>query len=92
MYNLKDTQFAGRHDWDQEKAEKESGYTTWLTFSINIFPLELRSNGKSLKQGKGKVRIIASHKDKKKAFEKAEEVVGLLDSGKWDGGKTVRIK
>ena len=50
MYNFKDIQFAGKHDYDKENAITESGWNK--TFSVGIFKWELKSNGKSMKKGK----------------------------------------
>lgn len=92
MYDLKEIKHAGKHDWDRSCAERQSKYTDWLTFSINIYPLEIASNGKRLKKSKGKVRIIANHQDKEKAFDLAERISKLLDLNEYKGPKTVRVK
>lgn len=91
MYNRNHTQFVGRHDYDRESAER---FASWEgeTFSVNIFKWGLMSNGKQLKQLKGVVRVSGNPKEKEKVFAEAERIVNLLDEGKWDGRKTVKVK
>lgn len=91
MYNIKDIQFTGKHDYDKESAER---FASWggKSFSINIFQLKLKSNGKSMKASKGLVRVSGAPENKEKVFEMAEKIIDLLDSNKWDGRKTVTVK
>ena len=90
MYNFKDIQFAGKHDYDKENAITESGWNK--TFSVGIFKWELKSNGKSMKKGKAIVRVSGLVENKDKVFAEAERIVKLLDAGQWDGRKTVTVK
>jgi hypothetical protein len=91
MYNPKDIQFVGKHDYDKEEALK---YAAWngKSFSVNIFRWVLKSNGKSMKKGKGIVRVSGSPKIKEKIFEYCGNIVKDLDNGNWDGRKTVSVK
>lgn len=90
MYNPKDIQFVGKHDYDKENACTESGWNK--TFSLGIFKWEIKNNGKSMKKGKAVVRVSGLVENKEKVFSEAERIVSLLDSGKWDGRKTVTVK
>ena len=90
MYNTKDIQFVGKHDYDKESAITESGWNK--TFSVGIFKWELKSNGKSMKRGKAIVRVSGLVENKEKVFEFAENVVKDLDANMWDGRKSVVVK
>lgn len=90
MYNPKDTQFVGKHDYDKESAITEGGWNK--TFSVGIFRWELKNNGKSMKKGKAIVRISGLVANKEKVFEFAENVVKDLDANMWDGRKSVFVK
>ncbi len=90
MYNIKDIQFVGKHDYDKESAIVDSGWNK--TFSVGIFKWELKGNGKSMKRGKAIVRVSGLVENKEKVFEFAEYVVKDLDSDMWDGRKSVIIK
>lgn len=91
MYNPKDIQFVGKHDYDKDSA---GIFASWggRTFSINIFKWELKSSGKEMKRGTCVVRVKSKTLIKEKAFAEAERIVGLLDDGKWDGRKTINVK
>ena len=91
MYNFKDIQFAGKHDYDKKAAESCASWAR-LTFSVNIFKWELKSNGKAMKMGKCIVRVSGSIGAFDKVFAEAERIVKLLDAGQWDGRKTVTVK
>lgn len=91
MYNVKDIQFVGKHDYDKESAERYA-YLGGKSFSINIFQWGLKSNGKEMKPLKGVVRVSGSPSDKQNVFDEAEKIVKLLDDGKWDGRKSVSVK
>lgn len=90
MYNTKDIQFVGKHDYDKESAITEIGWNK--TFSVGIFKWELKSNGKSMKKGKAIVRVSGLVENKEKVFEFAENVVKDLDANMWDGRKSVVVK
>lgn len=91
MYNVKDIQFVGKHDYDKASAEN---FASWSrkSFSVNIFKWELKSNKKEMKMGKGVVRVSGSPSVKEKVFAEAERIVNLLDAGQWDGRKSVTVK
>ncbi len=90
MYNIKDVQFVGKHDYDKENCLAETGWNK--TFSVGIFKWELKNNRKSMKKGKTIVRVSGLVTDKEKVFAFAENVVNDLDANLWDGRKTVVVK
>ena len=90
MYNTKDIQFVGKHDYDKENAMTESGWNK--TFSVGVFKWELKGNGKSMKKGKAVVRVSGLVENKEKVFEFCENVVKDLDANMWDGRKSVTVK
>jgi len=89
MYNVKDIQFVGKHDFYKESALTETGWNQ--TFSLGIFQWELKGNKKAMKKGKVKVRVSGDVKNKVDVFNMAEKLVNLLDSNEWDGRKNVKI-
>ncbi len=91
MYNPKDIQFVGKYDYNKEEALKYAGWGG-KSFSVNIFPWVLKSDGKSMKAGKGAVRVSGSPLIKEKVFEYCENIVKDLDSDMWDGRKNVIVK
>lgn len=88
MYNFKDIQFVGKHDYDKESAILCRN----KTFSVGIFKWELKNDGKTMKKGKAIVRVSGDVSNKEKVFEFAENVVKDLDANIWDGRKTVTVK
>ena len=90
MYNVKDIQFVGKHDYDKENSMTESGWNE--TFSVGIFKWELKGNGKAMKKGKAVVRVSGLVENKEKVFEFCENVVKDLDANLWDGRKSVTVK
>ena len=90
MYNVKDIQFVGKHDYDKENSLSDLGWNK--TFSVGIFKWELKSNGKSMKKGKTVVRISGVVENKEKVFDFAENAIKDLDSDMWDGRKYVLVK
>jgi hypothetical protein len=92
MYNSKDVQFVGKHDYDKESAEKFASWAGSKTFSVNIFQWGLKSNGKEMKPLKGLVRVSGSPLNKEKVFEICENIVKDLDANLWDGRKYVNVK
>ena len=91
MFKARDIQFVGKHDYDKASAEN---FASWngKSFSVNIFKWELKSNGKEMKKGKGIVRVSGSPSIKEKVFAEAERIANLLDTGQWDGRKSVTVK
>ena len=67
MYNSKDIQFVGKHDYDKESAEK---FASWggNSFSVNIFKWGLKNNGKEMKPLKCVVRVSGSPLNKEKIW------------------------
>ena len=91
MYNIKDIQFAGKHDYNKESAiYTESGWNK--TFSVGVFKWVLKGNGKSLKKSKAIVRVSGLVENKEKVFEFCENVVKDLDANLWDGRKSIKVK
>lgn len=77
MYNPKDIQFVGKHDFD-----KDSVITGWnKTFSVGIFKWELKYDKRSMKKGKHIVRVNGLTCDPDPVFTEAERIVKLLDAG-----------
>lgn len=91
MYNAKDIQFVGKHDYDKEKSTLMADCRSFTTFSIGIFQWNLKKSGKSMKRGNVIVRVHSSSLLKDHAFEIAENIVLDLDKGEWDGRKNVYI-
>ena len=86
MYNPKDIQFVGKHDFSKNIIN------SWNeTFSVGIFQWKLKNDGKSMKRGKSLVRVRGRLSDKSSVFEMAESIVEKLDSGNWDGRKSVNL-
>jgi hypothetical protein len=95
MYNPLWIQFAGKHDYDKESAEKFSAIESFNNFSVGIFQWQMANSGKRMKRGKVVVRVVGPVNLKDKVFEVAESVVKHLDDGNWssfDGRKTVTVK
>lgn len=90
MYNAKDIQFVGKHDYDKEIAMTETGWNK--TFSVGVFKWELKGNGKEMKKGKAVVRVSGLVENKDKVFEFCETVVKDLNTNLWDGRKYVTVK
>lgn len=91
MYNVKDTQFVGKHDFDKESAEKFAGWGG-KSFSVNIFQWGLKTNKKEMKPLKCVVRVSGSPTAKEKVFSLCETIVQQLDNGTWEGRKSVSVK
>lgn len=91
MYNFKDIQFVGKHDYDKSTANRFASGSE-KSFSVNIFRRELKLNKKQMKRGKGLVRVTGSPSVKEKVFAEAERIIKLLDSGQWSGQKNVSVK
>lgn len=92
MYNSKDIQFVGKHDYNRESAELYASNPMFESFSVNIFQWELKSSGKSIKPSKGLVRVRGNTSDKQKVFEFCEIIVKELDEGTWNGRRSITVK
>lgn len=62
------------------------------TFSVGIFPILKKASGSGTKRGTVLVRVRGRVSDPEPVYTKAQEIVDLLDAGKYTGPKTVRIK
>jgi len=91
MYNRKDIQFEGKHDFYPLTKENSPSYAV-LSISTRIIKLQLRANGKSLKDSKCVVRVHGPLNLIDKINEMAEVIVKDLDEGNWDGRKNVFVK
>ena len=89
MYNPKDIQFVGKHDYDRENNLSSMGWDK--TFSVGVFKWELKNNGKEMKKSKAIVRVSGLCSNANEVFKMAECVVAALDNGDWDGRKTVKV-
>jgi hypothetical protein len=92
MYNPKDTQFVGKHDFDADSVRRQARDTGWESFSFGVFKWGLKSNGKQMKPTAAIVRIKSAPKDAEAAIIRAEQIVSQLDAGTYSGPKTVTIK
>ena len=92
MYNPKDIQFVGKHDYDKSSAESYASHKNFSSFSVNIFQWELQNNGKRMKKGKGKVRVSGSTDNSENVFKVVENIISDLDAGVYGGFKTVKVK
>lgn len=90
MYNQKDIQFIGKHDYDKSKSEIYAKYGT--TFSVNIFQWVLKKDGKSMKPSKCVVRVHGNKNIHDTVFTTCENIVRDLDENMWDGRKNVFLK
>ncbi len=90
MYNTKDIQFVGKHDYDKESTLAGASWNK--TFSVGIFKWELKNNAKEMKKGKSIVRVSGPCVKADEVFKMAEQIVISLDNNEWDGRKTVTIK
>ena len=90
MYNAKDIQFVGKHDYDKESALIDLGANK--TFSVGIFKWYLKKDKKSMGKFAAKVRVSGLVENKDKVFEMADNVVKALDNNIWDGRKSVVVK
>ena len=91
MYNKKDIQFVGKHDYDKESAKRYASCGV-ESFSVNIFKWGLKSNGKEMKPLKCVVRVNGKPSEQEKVFEICEMVVCDLDNNNWNGRKSVLVK
>jgi len=65
--------------------------TYYKTFSIGICQMLPRKNGNGFKFGKAVVRVKARMEKYNAALATADGIVAALDSGRWDGRKTVKV-
>jgi hypothetical protein len=90
MYNTKDIQFVGKHDYDRAGAEKYAKHG-FDSFSVNVFQWLMKTNGKEMKKSLCIVRVHGRPCDKDRVFQVCESIVKDLDLGTWDGRKSVKV-
>jgi len=91
MYNTKDVQFVGMHDYDKVSA-KGFADNSHDSFSVGIFQWVMKSKGKQMKRSKVLVRISGHPSQRIQVFELAESIVLLLDLNLYTGVKNVKLK
>ena len=91
MYNKKDIQFVGKHDFDKESAIRYASFGG-KSFSVNIFKWGLTANEKKMKPLKCVVRVSGSPENKDEVLKFCENVVNDLDNDMWVGRKSVVVK
>lgn len=67
------------------------GRCSYFTFSVGVFPLIPKAGGKGTKRGKTLVRVQGYTEKPEAVYSKAREIISLLDAGKYDGPKLVRV-
>lgn len=69
----------------------EFKYGPQETFSIGIFKILPKASGRGTKRGPVEIRIKGLMSDPEAVYEKAHEIVDLLNKGKYTGPKTVKV-
>lgn len=88
MYNSKDLQFVGKHDYDKNRL-----ILAGRTFSVNIFQWQMKKTSTlEMKRSKCVVRVKGLTNDKENVLAKVEELIQILDAGKWKGKLSLTIK
>lgn len=90
MYNDKDTQFIGRHDYDRYSAERFA--QSCIRFSVNIFKWVAKSRGKGMKRSPCVIRVIGLSSDAENVFEQCDNLIERLDRGETFKSKTITVK
>jgi len=67
------------------------GWCRYFTFSVGIFPLVPKADGKGTKRGKTLVRVQGLTEKPEDVYTKAREIISLLDAGKYYGPKVVYV-
>ena len=65
--------------------------TTFKTFSVGIYEIIPTKSGK-IKKGKVKVRVKGKVSQAESVYQKAKEIIKLLDEGKYTGSKKIVVK
>ncbi len=86
MYNSKQIQFVGKHDYEKSKLEGCN------TFSIGVFQWLLKNNKKEMKKSNSLVRIKGFGENPDDVYDTAEEIIKQLDSGNYSGKKNVNVQ
>lgn len=80
------------HDFDGACRPGGPGeYSSQETFSVGVFQLLPKCNGKGTKRGPVKVRIQGFRKNPHAVYEKAREIVDALDAGNYAGPKAIKV-
>jgi len=79
------------HGFDGKCRPGAQSWASQKTFSVGIFPLIPRASGEGTKRGAVKVRVVGAVNNPDAVYERAREIMELLDNGKYDGPKTVKI-
>lgn len=62
------------------------------TFSVGIYPMMPKTNGKGLKKGKTVVRVSGRSENPELVYAKAKEIAELLEKNEYTGPKYVKLK
>lgn len=82
----------GKHGYSGKCAPAYEGEPSHFgTFSLGIFEWVAKDNGRGVKRGSVKVRVVASTGCRDRAYAKAEEVARALDVGAYSGPKRVVV-
>lgn len=82
---------ANKHDFSGRGAP-EKGSTRWnRTFSVGVFQWVHKVNGKDLKKGHVKVRVKGRTDNPELVYNKAREIIAVLDAGTYNGPKNVTV-
>lgn len=66
-------------------------FASQMTFSVGVYEVLPKASGKGTKHGKVKVRISGMLSNPEAVYVKANEVVRLLDQGKYSGPKHIDV-
>lgn len=64
MYNTKDVQFVGKHDYDEVRAKRYASFSKMKSFSVNIFKWGLKNNGMRNMWQVGRSRSISHYRSR----------------------------
>lgn len=82
------------HGFDGSCRPNELGMASWSsqqTFSVGIFPILPKASGKGTKRGAVKVRVKGYVGNPDAVYDKAREIMDLLNAGEYTGPKTVKV-
>lgn len=79
-------------DCAPDRQLSKGGQSHWETFSVGVFELLLKADGKGLKPGPVKVRVQGRTDNPAPVFTKAKEIAEALDNGNYTGPKSVVVK
>jgi hypothetical protein len=78
------------HGYDGACAPRDMG-CSWSTFSVGIFPILKKADGKGFKRGKSLVRVKGYISNSDAVYKEAKRIVDLLDAGEYHGPKNVTV-